>query len=42
MTLRRFMILLRGLPYDSAWVGFLNDDEQYKFANYNPQKLKVR
>ena len=41
MTLRRFLVLLRGLPGDSAWAAFLHDKEKYQLATYDPNQLSV-
>ena len=41
MTMRRFLVLLKGLPADSAWQCFLQDKDRYSLANYNPQKIRV-
>jgi hypothetical protein len=35
MSMRRFMILIRGLPADSAWAYFLDNDEGRDMVNSN-------
>jgi len=35
MPMRRFMILIRGLPPDSAWAYFLDNDEGRDMVNSN-------
>lgn len=41
MTLRRFMVLLKGLPYESNWVQFVKNKDNYSLATYNPDRIKV-
>lgn len=39
--MRKFMVLLKGLPYDSNWVQFVSDKDKYSLATYNPDNLRV-
>jgi len=39
MPLRRFMVLIRGLPADSAWAYFLDDDTNRDAASFDLQNI---
>lgn len=41
MSLRRFMVLLKGLPYESNFMQFVDDKDNYSLAAYNKDNLKI-
>lgn len=41
ISMRKLIILIRGLPHDSNFVAFVQDKNSYSLATYNPEKITV-